>query len=180
MGNREKEVVFLLNSQEIQTFGWGYQLVISKAQLRVVCRPSFHTLWGMSLSPSLGGVGTLGPKNSPGAEAEKTPDQAKFPKGAWRGASFPSWWAEMWPQNGQGSSFEGALNKLATCPSLSGHRSRIVWDEQTEQRPWSPLRRGLSLWRNESQNIRAWRSQGGYFKAPPVTEEEASQGVNLS
>lgn len=159
-GTGRRSRYFLLNRQELQTSGWGYQLVIYKAQLRVVCRPSFHTLWEMRLCPSPGGgdTGSWDPFLSRGRE-NRGPDWVSKER---LEEEHPSLLVGLKSDHSMAKVlFEGVLNRLTNCESLAGPRKG-----QDQVRDSTGLakdhRRGLPGWGQPNPTV---SQHGGVFGA---------------
>ena len=148
--------------------------------MRVVCRPSFHTLWGVRLCPLPGGMGTLGPETplwSRGRE-NRGPDWISKER-----------FEEEHPSLLVGLKSDHSMAKcsISRCPKQahqlwipSRTQNRTRPGEETQYRPWRTTGKACQGGTTKYHNVTAWRSRGGYSLAPPVTEEETPQQVNLS
>ena len=72
--------------------------------------------------------------------------------------------------------FEGALNRFTSGQSLSGHKNRTGQGEGTEQRPWSPHRRGRSGRGAKSRTRQFWGVLEGTFPGPSCHRAGDSPG----
>ena len=108
-----KQLNFLLNQQELRDLGENSKWPsLQHIFLRVVCRPSFYTLWGGGDVLQQVVWGHWVPRLLSGAEAEKTEGQAGFPRGCLKRSTPLSLKAEKWPQDGQESSLWGCPKQV--------------------------------------------------------------------
>ena len=85
---------------------------------------------------------------------------------AYRGAPLSPWKLRSDHRMVRSLLFEGALNRFTSGQSLSGHKNRTGQGEGTEQRPWSPHRRGRSGRGAKSRTRQLWGVLEGTFPGP--------------
>ena len=99
---------------------------------------------------------------------------------AYRGAPLSPWKLRSDHRMVRSLLFEGALNRFTSGQSLSGHKNRTGQGEGTEQRPWSPHRRGRSGRGAKSRTRQLWGVLEGTFPGPSCHRAGGSPAGDLS